>query len=103
MPGDREELLVLPYQVQEQVFPHMRDSSKLKAKELRKKTDKELFSMLSEIDKELGRWRSWQHNQNVQGRPSSDKGQVRFGLFQTMKKNKAIILTVLTEKGIRRR
>jgi ribosomal protein L29 len=55
----------------------------MKAKELRKKDGKELMQMLSEIDRTIMRFKG---------------GGVNWGLFQTLKKNRAVILTVLTEQ-----
>jgi len=68
---------------------------RLKAKELRKKKPKELIQMMSEIDKELAVFRGQQHLET--GDTLKDPGK-----FQNLKKNKAIILTVLTENKHRR-
>lgn len=76
--------------------------AKLKARDLRKKTDKELLSMLSETDREIMRFRTAQHHQGLGNPPTGPHGGVMWGLYQTLKKNKAIILTVLTEKGFKR-
>jgi ribosomal protein L29 len=83
-------------------------NKRLKAKELRKLKEDELLKMMSEIDKILMRFRAGQMLQGSQGSggmiglPTNEKGNVKWGLFQNMKKNKAVILTVLTEnrKGL---
>lgn len=81
----------------------MKIKSKIKAKELRKKSTKELMGMLSETDREIARFRSGTKQVDAMiTLPTGPKGGINFGLFQTLKKNKAIILTVLTEKGFKR-
>jgi ribosomal protein L29 len=76
----------------------------MKAKELRKKDEKELMQMLSEIDKTIMRFKAGQMMQSSQGSggminlPTGKGGGVNWGLFQTLKKNRAVILTVLTEQ-----
>jgi ribosomal protein L29 len=76
----------------------------MKAKELRKKDGKELMQMLSEIDRTIMRFKAGQMMQSSQGSggminlPTGKGGGVNWGLFQTLKKNRAVILTVLTEQ-----
>ncbi len=67
---------------------------RIKARELRQRSNKELIDMLSDIDIQIAKFRGIQHQEG---------GVIKqVGMFQTLKRNKAIILTVLTEKGIRR-
>lgn len=73
-------------------------TSRLKAKDLRKKNDKELLDMMSQIDRELMSFRTAQNFMGHGNPPTRTGGSVMWGLFQTQKKNKAVILTVLTER-----
>ena len=76
-------------------------NKRMKAKELRKLKTDELMKILSEIDRTIMRFRAGQNMQGSGGMinlPTGGKGGgVNWGLFQTLKKNKAVILTVLTE------
>lgn len=63
---------------------------RIKAKDLRKKQPKELISMLSNIDMEIATFRG----KAAIGEPLKDN----VGVFQNLKRNKAVILTVLTEQ-----
>lgn len=79
---------------------------KLKAKELRKKTNESLMEMISEIDKQLMRFRASQNSENdgMIQLPTigAQAKNVNWGLFGRLKRDKAILLTVLCERGIRR-
>lgn len=76
----------------------------LKAKELRKLTEKELLDVMPELDRTISRFRaaqampSGQAMINLPPSVKGDKGGTNWGLFSILKKNKAIILTVLTEQ-----
>jgi len=75
-------------------------SANLKAKELRKKTDKELMEMVSKIDRILMRYRAGQHSQTggmINLPVGKKQGSVDWGTFGKLKRNKARIYTVLTE------
>ena len=79
----------------------MKTKGRLKARELRQLPMQKLQEMLSEIDRELMKFRAAQHMEGgmamMAGLPTGPNGGTNYGLFQTLKKNKAIILTVMTE------
>jgi ribosomal protein L29 len=73
----------------------------VKAKELRKLKIDELMKILSETDRTISRFRAGQMMQGSGGMinlPTGKGGGVNWGLFQTLKKNKACILTILCEQ-----
>lgn len=70
-------------------MPRLGKGYRLKAKELRQKQPKELISMLSNIDIEISKFQGERHREG-----STIKNP---GMFNQLKKNRAIILTVLTE------
>jgi ribosomal protein L29 len=75
-------------------------NKRMKAKELRKLKSDELMKMLSETDRTIMQFKAGQMMQGSGGMiklPIGKGGGVNWGLFQTLKKNKAVILTVLTE------
>jgi ribosomal protein L29 len=75
-------------------------NKRVKARELRKLKTDELLKMLSEIDRIIMQFKAGQMMQGSGGMiklPIGKGGGVNWGLFQTLKKNKAIILTVMTE------
>jgi ribosomal protein L29 len=80
-------------------------TKKFKAKELRKLKEKELLEIMSKIDRNMALWRGVKSmgGDAMAKLPTGSTGGVRWGLFNNMRKNRAIILTVLTEnrKGIR--
>lgn len=72
-----------------------------KAKELRKKSEKELMKIMSEIDSQLMKFRGTQATAAaIGGRPEMSRklSGVDWGLFKVLRQNKARILTVLTEQ-----
>ena len=72
---------------------------KLKAKELRRKKPKELMEMLSEIDKQIFKFKGGQYAESdgMIGLPTGNRSGVNWGLFNRLKRDKATILTVMTE------
>lgn len=72
----------------------------LKAKELRKLNDKELMKMVSELDIIIARYRTGSNIPSTTPKlPPSKRGEgVNWGLFSVLKRNKARIYTVLTER-----
>lgn len=75
-------------------------ATNLKAKDLRKLKDKELMETISELDRLIARYRTGSKMPSTASRlPSSKTGQgVNWGLFGVLKRNKARIYTVLTER-----
>jgi ribosomal protein L29 len=76
-------------------------NKRVKAKELRKLKMDELMKILSETDRTISRFRAGQMMQGSGGMinlPTGKGGGVNWGLFQTLKRNKAVILTVLCEQ-----
>ena len=79
---------------------------KVRAKELRKMKTDELISMLSDTDKEIMKFRAVARSggEGIISLPTGRKQGIKWGVYQTLKKNRAIILTVMTEnkkEGIR--
>lgn len=80
-------------------------TANLKAKELRKLKDDELMKMVSELDRVIARYRTGSKIPSTAPKlppPKIGRG-VNWGLFSVLKRNKARIYTILTErkKGIR--
>lgn len=75
---------------------------KLKAKELRKKSIEELLKTLYDMNREISRWKAGQSIGGIGGNlPSTARGTIRWGLFRTLKRDKATILMILNERGIK--
>jgi len=73
---------------------------KFKAKELRKMSEKEQKELLPELDRQISQFKSVSCTGGGEGLvslPSGDRGGTNWGMFNTMKKNKAMLLTVMTE------
>jgi hypothetical protein len=75
-------------------------TKKFKAKELRKLKEAELLEIMSQIDRELALWRGVKSmgGDAMAKLPTGSSGGIRWGLFNNMKKNRAIIFTVLKGK-----
>ena len=78
--------------------------SNLKAKELRKMKQSELMNLLSETDKQIGYFMAGQHaEQDGMIKLPMGKIGVNWGLFNRLKRDRARILTVMTEKDWRKK
>lgn len=76
-----------------------------KKAEIKGMTSKELVKRLEEIAKELIKWNAGQHAPKREGGmiklPTGSLKGVRWGLFKELKKEKAFILLLLSQRGIK--
>ncbi len=75
-------------------------TTNLKVRDLRKLNDNELMKMVSELDRIIARYRTGSNIPSTAPKlPPSKTGRgVNWGLFNVLRRNKARIYTILTER-----
>lgn len=75
-------------------------TANLKARDLRKLNDKELMKMVSELDRIIARYRTGSNIPSTAPKlpPTKTGHGVNWGLSSVLKRNKARIYTILTER-----